>query len=53
MSDPALSVVVASVNGRESLARCLSSLARSAEPIEVIVVADASAEQAAKLWEGR
>ena len=48
MSDPALSVVVASVNGRESLARCLSSLAKSTEPIEVIVVADASAEQAAK-----
>jgi len=48
VSDPALSVVVASVNGRESLARCLSSLLKSREPIEVIVVADASAEQAAK-----
>jgi glycosyltransferase involved in cell wall biosynthesis len=48
VSDPALSVVVASVNGRESLVRCLSSLAKSTEPIEVIVVADPSAKQAAK-----
>ena len=40
MSIPALSVVVASVNGAGALQRCLRSLESGAEPIEVIVVAD-------------
>jgi glycosyltransferase involved in cell wall biosynthesis len=48
VSDPELSVVVASANGRDSLARCLAALERSSEPLEVIVVADASAQAAAK-----
>jgi len=48
VTDAALSVVVASVNGRDALARCLTALARSSESLEVIVVADDSAQAAAK-----
>jgi len=42
VTSPALSVVVVSVNGADSLRRCLDSLAASRESLEILVVADAA-----------